>query len=97
MNRFGFISGDFVYAVGRLYPGGCSYYRCMLPMNAAGIGAKFGPPAWTADRGFGVRLNKDYAQFGFDTIVIKQLIGAVDAVSDACSERAGAAFDCGRG
>jgi hypothetical protein len=74
MNRFGFISGDFVYAVGRLYPGGCSYYRCMLPMNAAGIGAKFGPPAWTADRGFGVRLNKEYAQFGFDTVVIKQLL-----------------------
>jgi hypothetical protein len=74
MSRFGFISGDFVYAVGRLFPGGCSYYRCMLPMNAANVGAKFGPPAWTADRGFGVRLNKEYAQFGFDTIVIKQLL-----------------------
>lgn len=74
MSRFGFISGDFVHAVGRLYPGGCGYYRCMLPMNAAGQGARFGPPAWTADRGFGVRLNKDFAQFGFDTIVIKQLM-----------------------
>jgi glycosyltransferase involved in cell wall biosynthesis len=74
MSRFGFISGDFVYAAGTLYPGGCGYYRCMLPMNAAGAGAKFGPPAWTADRGFGVRLNRDYAQFGFDTIVIKQLM-----------------------
>ena len=74
MSRFGFISGDFVYAVGRLYPGGCGYYRCMLPMNAAGPNARFGPPAWTADRGFGVRLNKEYAQFGFDTVVIKQLL-----------------------
>jgi len=74
MSRFGFISGDFVYALGQLYPGGCGYYRCMLPMNAAGPGAKFGPPAWTADRGFGVRLNKEYAQFGFDTVVIKQLM-----------------------
>lgn len=74
MSRFGFVSGDFVYAVGRLYPGGCGYYRCMLPMNAAGPSARFGPPAWTADRGFGVRLNKEYAQFGFDTVVIKQLM-----------------------
>jgi hypothetical protein len=74
VSRFGFISGDFTKIESQLYPGGCGYYRCMLPMNVVRDRAKFGPPAWTADRGFGVRLNKTQAQFGFDTIVIKQLM-----------------------
>jgi glycosyltransferase involved in cell wall biosynthesis len=74
MSRFGFISGDFALWGEHLSPGGCGFYRCMLPMNVVRDRARFGPPAWTADRGFGVRLNKNQAQFGFDTIVIKQLM-----------------------
>jgi glycosyltransferase involved in cell wall biosynthesis len=74
MSRFGFVSGDFLAVDGVLHPGGCGYYRCMLPMNVVRERARFGPPAWTADRGFGVRLDKDHAQFGFDTVVIKQLM-----------------------
>ena len=73
MSRFGFVSGDFVKWGETLVPGGCGYYRCMLPMMNV-KNPFFGPPAWTADRGFGVRLDRSRAQFGFDTIVIKQLM-----------------------
>ena len=72
--RIGFISEDFILSGTRLIPGGCGYYRCMLPMNAAGPLAKFGPPAFTAEMGFGVRTDKDHAQFGFDTVVMKMMM-----------------------
>jgi len=73
MSRFGFVTGDFARWGDQPVPGGCAYYRCILPMMTVPE-PRFGPPAWTADRGFGVRINKQQAQFGFDTIVIKQLM-----------------------
>lgn len=73
--RIGFVANDFLYDNGRLRPGGCSYYRCMLPMNTVkNHKAVFGPPAFTAELGFGVRTSKDHAEFGFDVIVLKMLM-----------------------
>ena len=72
--RIGFISEDFLLSGTRLIPGGCAYYRCMLPKNAAGPLSAFGPPAFSAELGFGVRTSKNQAQFGFDTIVMKMLM-----------------------
>ena len=73
--RIGFVANDFLYDNGRLRPGGCSYYRCMLPMNVVKNNrTAFGPPAFTAEYGFGVRIAKEQAQFGFDVIVMKMLM-----------------------
>lgn len=71
--RMAFISEDFIPAHGKLYPGGCTYYREMLPRNAAGQGSKFGPPAWSGEVGFGVQISKTQAQFGFDTVMMKMM------------------------
>ena len=38
MTRIAFITEDLHPWNGRLSPGGCAYYRCMLPANAAGPG-----------------------------------------------------------
>jgi hypothetical protein len=73
VSRFGFISGDLIKWGEGPMPGGCAYYRCILPMMTVPEPC-FGPPAWTADRGFGVRISGQQARFGFDTIVIKQLM-----------------------
>lgn len=72
--RVGFCSDDFVQWGHHLIPGGCGYYRCLLPKNAAGEGSGFGPPAWTAHLGFGVRDKKDSAHFGFDAVMLKQMM-----------------------
>jgi len=73
--RIGFVANDFLYDNGRLRPGGCSYYRCMLPMNVVKQHrTAFGPPAFTSEYGFGVRVAKEQAKFGFDVIVLKMLM-----------------------
>lgn len=73
--RIGYVANDFLLDNGKLRPGGCSYYRCMLPRNAVkGHKTEFGPPAFTAELGFGVRTAKEQAQFGFDVIVMKMLM-----------------------
>jgi len=73
--RIGFVANDFLLDGNRLRPGGCSYYRCMLPMNTLkGHRVAFGPPAFTSEHGFGVRIAKEQAQFGFDVIVLKMLM-----------------------
>lgn len=74
--RIAFISEDWVQAPGdwRIQPGGCTYYRCMLPRNAAGPTSKVGRPAWTGEHGFGVRINAEQAMFGFDQVVMKQMM-----------------------
>lgn len=56
---------------GTLTPGGCAYYRSMLPAGVTG--GVFGKPAWSADRGFGVLEGKQ-AMFGFDTVVLKLMM-----------------------
>jgi len=73
--RIGFVAEDFLLDNGILRPSGCSYYRCLLPKNVTYPELSgFGPPAFTSEMGFGVRLNKTEAQFGFDTIVMKMLM-----------------------
>lgn len=73
--RIAFVASDFLLDNGVLRPGGCSYYRCMLPMNTLkGHKAVFGPPAFTAEHGFGVRTSKDIAEFGFDVVVMKMMM-----------------------
>lgn len=52
-------------------PGGCSYYRCYLPMYATNCDSFFGYPAFTADRGFGVKETETTARFGFHIAVFK--------------------------
>lgn len=74
--RVAFITEDFVYGDNaRLIPGGCSYYRCLLPKQATGVPSEFGRPAYVASLGFGVRIqSQDVAQFGYDTVVLKMLM-----------------------
>lgn len=67
-----FLTRDF--SPGSDIPGGCSYYRCMLPMQASGLRAAMGLPAWTAQTGFGVMLPNDRAQFGYNVVVLKLLM-----------------------
>lgn len=52
-------------------PGGCSYYRCYLPMYATQCEGFFGYPAFTAERGFGVKETESTARFGFHVAVFK--------------------------
>ena len=70
----GFLTKDFSEGASSLIPGGCAYYRCFLPMQASGQDSRMGLPAWTAETGFGVMAAKDRAQFGFDTVVLKQIM-----------------------
>lgn len=75
MNRVAWITNDLSNFDGVLQPGGCAYYRCMLPKGFLGYPeAVFGRPAWTGMHGYGVRLSRDTAQFGFDTVVMKQMM-----------------------
>lgn len=73
--RVGFVAEDFLLDQGILRPSGCSYYRCLLPKNVLkGLDSNFGPPAYAAEYGLGVRLNNKQAKFGFDVIVMKMLM-----------------------
>lgn len=72
--RYAFITEDVYPWNGRLIPGGCAYYRLKLPMNVVKHNAVFGPPAWTAETGFGVVLHDSKAVFGFDVVVMKMLM-----------------------
>lgn len=72
--RIGFCSDDNVPWGEHLIPGGCGYYRCLLPKNAAGPGSGYGPPAFVAQLGFGVRDKRDQAMFGFDAVLLKQMM-----------------------
>lgn len=63
-------NGKFPYIV----PGGCSYYRCLLPMTVAGIKARMGLPAWDAKQGFGIKETQHTGIFGFNTVVLKLLM-----------------------
>lgn len=69
-----FITNDFTPNVVPPLPGGCGYYRCFLPMQAVGVDARFGLPAWTGQDGFGVLQTSKRALFGFDVVVIKLLM-----------------------
>lgn len=71
----GFISGDFsVSPAGVLTPGGCGYYRCILPMLVCGQKAHAGRVAWDSIRGFGIRDTNTTGVFGFKTIALKLMM-----------------------
>jgi len=63
-------SGKFPYMV----PGGCAYYRCLLPMSVAGVKGRMGLPAWDANQGFGVKETENTGIFGFTTVVLKLIM-----------------------
>ena len=77
--KVAFLAKDFTDVNGRLIPGGCSYYRCMLPLMFSNVTGDFGLPAWTAQYGFGVQQSKGgaygrSATFGYDIAVLKVLM-----------------------
>jgi hypothetical protein len=73
--RVAWVTNDLSDFDGILQPGGCGYYRCMLPKGVvANPHSEFGRPAWTGQHGYGVRLNKKYARFGFDVVVMKMMM-----------------------
>lgn len=72
--RVAFITEDLYPWMGKVIPGGCAYYRLLLPSNVVKPTARFGPPAWTAQEGFGVATHEGHAQFGFDVVVMKMLM-----------------------
>lgn len=67
------MSEDWVHSGPYMTPGGCTFYRCMLPANVV-PGALVGRIAWTASGGFGVRINNQQARFGLDVVVFKQIM-----------------------
>jgi len=76
--KVAFLAKDFTKVGPNLIPGGCSYYRCMLPLLFSGVQGSFGLPAWTGQHGFGVVAGGDgvktEATFGYDIAVLKLLM-----------------------
>lgn len=73
MTRVGFCSEDYI-GIGTLVPGGCTYYRCLLPANTVGGASVVGKLAFTPTTGFGVRTSGTTATFGFDQVVFKMIM-----------------------
>jgi hypothetical protein len=73
MTRVGFCSEDYA-GIGTLIPGGCTYYRCLLPANTVGGASTVGKIAFTPTAGFGVRTSGTTATFGFDQVVFKMIM-----------------------
>lgn len=70
-----FISSDFAVSFNNtLVPGGCGYYRCILPMLVCRQRAHAGRIAWDPMRGFGVRDTDTTGVFGFNTVVLKLIM-----------------------
>lgn len=77
--KVAFLAKDFTKIGPALIPGGCSYYRCMLPLKFSEVGGDFGLPAWTGQHGFGIQQGSDQgfqttASFGYDIAVLKLLM-----------------------
>ncbi len=74
-SRVAYLSGEWTNLPnGEVIPGGCTYYRCYLPMHAARFDAAMGRPAWTSQYGFGVHEGNGKATFGYKVVVLKQLM-----------------------
>lgn len=71
--RVAFITEDLYPWGDHMTPGGCAYYRCLLPSNVVRGQSMFGKPAWHADYGFGVQIG-GRAHFGFDTVMLKMVM-----------------------
>lgn len=74
--RVAWITNDLSNFDGILQPGGCALYRSMLPRGVLMDSqvSDFGRPAWTGQHGYGVRMTKDVARFGYDVVVMKQMM-----------------------
>lgn len=73
--RVAYLSGEWTNLPnGEVIPGGCTYYRCFLPMHASRFPAGMGRPAWTSQYGFGINEGHSKATFGYKVIVLKQLM-----------------------
>lgn len=69
-----FISSDFKVANGVILPGGCGYYRCILPMLVCGQRAQAGREAWDSTRGFGIKDSNTTAIYGFKNVMLKLMM-----------------------
>jgi glycosyltransferase involved in cell wall biosynthesis len=69
-----FITTDYSGKWPYMVPGGCAYYRCLLPMSVAGVKGRMGLPAWDPKQGFGVKETESTGIFGFKTVVLKLLM-----------------------
>lgn len=69
-----FISSDFHIIDGKLSPGGCGYYRCVLPMLVSGQQSHAGQEAWDSMRGFGIKDTGSTAIFGFSHVMLKLMM-----------------------
>lgn len=70
-----FISSDF--ALGPDYtirPGGCGYYRCILPMLVCGQPAHAGILSWDPLYGFGIKESNTTGVYGFNTVMLKLIM-----------------------
>lgn len=65
-----FLSTDFNGVFPHLIPGGCTYYRCYLPMVVTG-NRHLGPAVFDPMRGFGVKDTYSTGLFGFKTVMLK--------------------------
>ncbi len=70
-----FISSDFhVGPDGVMRPGGCGYYRCILPMLVSGQRGQAGREAWDPIRGFGIKDSDTTAIYGFKHVMLKLMM-----------------------
>ncbi len=75
MTRVAYLSNEWTRLPNEsLIPGGCTYYRCWLPMHASRYDAALGRPAWTSQHGFGVNEGNSQATFGYNVVVLKQIM-----------------------
>ena len=72
--KVAWLATDFTIFGTGLVPGGCSYYRCFLPMNMSGYLGEFGLPAFDAIHGFGVMGENNMAHFGYKVAVLKLMM-----------------------
>ena len=70
----GFLSRDYNGKFPWITPGGCTYYRCLLPMSICRQTARLGMPAWDSARGWGIKETDTTGIFGFSTIVLKLIM-----------------------
>lgn len=66
-----FLSNDWNGQFPYLTPGGCTFYRCTLPMSVLRERAAVGVPVWDPLRGLGVKETIGTGIFGWKTVVLK--------------------------
>jgi len=73
--RIAFLTKEFTKAQRNiLIAGGSAYYRAQMPHLFTKYESSFGLPAWTSDRGFGVKESPRTARFGFDVVMLKLIM-----------------------